>query len=247
MYESLECIALRRVAYSDSKAILSAWSKQRGRVSLLMPEGKGRETARRRALTQPLSFFSIVADIRPGRDIHPGRDVAPLPDSPGGAQGPASLTLIRFFLAEFLDRVLRQTEGDKPLSDFLFSSLSHISKRMTPNAAANFHLLFLSRLTSFLGIGPNTYFPTEIRRSSTLVFDLRDACFRRTPPLHDNYVEGDAARAVRILTLLDCSNSGIAKFSRIERAKILDGIIRYYKIHLTDSLTLNSLDILREL
>ncbi|MDE6153062.1 MAG: recombination protein O N-terminal domain-containing protein, partial [Muribaculaceae bacterium] len=53
MYTTLDCIALRTVRHSDRHSILSAYTRQRGRMSFLIPAGNGREATRRRAMLMP--------------------------------------------------------------------------------------------------------------------------------------------------------------------------------------------------
>ncbi len=78
MKQKMHIICLRSVRYSDSKSILSAYSLEAGRVSLLVGSGNGREAMRRRALTQPLGVLECVADVVPGRDIHRVAEMRPL-------------------------------------------------------------------------------------------------------------------------------------------------------------------------
>ena len=42
MYRPLDCIALRTVRYSDRNSILTAYTRQAGRLSFLVPAGTGR-------------------------------------------------------------------------------------------------------------------------------------------------------------------------------------------------------------
>ena len=74
MLTHLNCIALRTVKYSDRNNILTAYSREMGRVALLMSAGGSREAVRRRAVTMPLTPFECIADVRPGRDIYNVRE-----------------------------------------------------------------------------------------------------------------------------------------------------------------------------
>ena len=65
MFEPLNCIALRTVKYSDRNSILSVYTRQHGRMGLLVPAGASKAAARTRALSMPLATFDCVADIRP--------------------------------------------------------------------------------------------------------------------------------------------------------------------------------------
>ena len=91
-------------------------------MSMVMPAGAGREARRRRALSAPLATFEGQCDIRPGRDLLAVRDVRPLPGSLAMSVDPAK-SFAAVFLAEALDLLLRRSERDDSLSDFLFGSL----------------------------------------------------------------------------------------------------------------------------
>jgi hypothetical protein len=77
MFQELDCIALRTVKYNDRNSILTVYTKQLGRLAMLLPAGGTREAKRLRALCQPMSAFCCVVDIRPNRDIYQMRDVRP--------------------------------------------------------------------------------------------------------------------------------------------------------------------------
>lgn len=77
MFQELECIALRTVKYNDRNSILTVYTKQMGRLAMLLPAGGTREAKRLHALCQPMSAFYCVVDIRPNRDVYRMRDVRP--------------------------------------------------------------------------------------------------------------------------------------------------------------------------
>ena len=126
MSVTLNCIALRTVRLNESKNLLTVWCRQYGRLTLAMPAGASREARRRRALTGPLSTFDCVVDFKPGREIHSVRDISAGHYSLA-VESSAPKQLVAMFLAEVLDILLRRTEADGPLSDFLFYSLEVLS------------------------------------------------------------------------------------------------------------------------
>ncbi len=246
MYTPLHCIALRTVRHSDSRAILTAWSAERGRIAVALPDGKGREAVRRRALTMPLAMFECIADLRPGKDILTVRDLRPSPGSPAAAAPGPARTMLHLFLAEALDRLLRESAPQPLLADYLFDSLRRLGRMARPAALANFHIVFLFRLARFLGVAPDISVPAG-SDASRLYFDLRDARFRASLPAHPLFLAGDEAAAVALLGRLDFENLHLAHFTREERARILDGILDYYRLHLTAPGELRTADVLRQL
>ena len=75
MFQQLDCIALRNVKYNDRNSILTVYTRQHGRLAMLLPASASAESRRLRALCQPLCRFTCMADIRPTRDIYRMREV----------------------------------------------------------------------------------------------------------------------------------------------------------------------------
>ena len=148
MFEPLRCIALRKVRYNDRHNILTVYTREHGRLSLLVSAGQGRSATRVKALTQPLGIFDCVADLRPNRDILTIRDVsARLSPS---AMNPLKSTLA-LFIADTLAALLRESQPDRNLFDFIEQSARTLEGVDAPSAA-NFHICFLMRLQHFLSL-----------------------------------------------------------------------------------------------
>jgi DNA repair protein RecO (recombination protein O) len=240
MFVSVRAIALRTIKVNDSKSILSAWSAELGRISLVMPAGGGKESRRRRALTMPLSCFEGVVDVRPHVELYSIRDVRACEPMTSLSAHPVR-SAVAMFLAEVLGVVLRDSQPDAVLWQFLQDSVTTLD-RVEGRALANFHLVFLVHLGQFLGIYPDTSSWAEGR-----VFDMRDAVFRDSAPGHNDYIEAAQAKAVRALALVDYDSMGRLAFVRSERSDALDAILRYYAIHHTPLASIKSLEVVRML
>lgn len=241
MYTTLHCLALRSTQVSDSKLLLTAWSRELGRVTIAMPAGASREARRRRALATPLAAFEGVCDTGRRRDVLSMRDFRPMPYSLAMSPEPAK-TMVAMFVGEVLDRLLRRNEADGPLSDFLFGSAQALATLTDGRAVANYHLLFLYGLTHFAGIAPDL---SGWHRGA--VFDMRESRFRNSVPAHPDFLIG---RAVTVLMTI--SRSDYARASRLPvdaatRREALTLLLRYLELHLAPLDSLRSLDILRSL
>lgn len=239
MLTRLYCIAFRTVRVNDGRNLLSVWSRDHGRMTIAMPSGAGREAKRRRALTSPLALFEAVADLRPDRDIVTVRDLVPLPSSPAMVMSPTRMAGATF-LAEALDVLLRRTEVESALSDFLFDAVTFYGQASVA-AAAKFHISFLCHLGAYMGIAPDTG-----QEGEAAVFDLREGRFAASPPLHGDYLTGEDARVVKILGRVPLRRCGLIKMPRYERRRALDTILHYYDLHLMSLDGLKSLEILRQ-
>jgi DNA repair protein RecO (recombination protein O) len=112
----------------------------------------------------------------------------------------------------------------------------------TTEGIANFHLVFLLRLLTFLGISPNagTYTPNAW-------FDLQNGIFTPHPPLHRNYLNQAESLILTRLLRISYENMPLYTFSRHDRVNILRKIITYYRLHLPEITEIKSLAILQTL
>lgn len=225
MYQCLNVVCLRTVNYSDDAAILSAYSRELGRVSFKVPSASTREGRRRKALTMPLGLVECMADVRPGRDIFAMRDVRPLSLMSPAASGCPVKMSVAVFLAETLGVLLRESAPDESMFDFIAESVDTLSRQQ--RGVANFHLMFLYRLSRFLGIEPDL-----AGYSPGMVFDMRDGSFRSSPPLHRHYLDAQDTRAVLMLERMTADNLHLFRLDRHRRNAILDAILSYYSLHL---------------
>lgn len=225
MYETIHCLSLRLVRHDDATSILTAWSAERGRVAVSIPAGAGREAQRRRALATPMALVEGVVVSRPGRDVLRLRDMRPWVVMSSLRSHPVKAA-VALFLADVLDGVLRTAPADEHLSRFLFDAVRLLDGLTRPAAVANFHLWFLRALATFTGIAPDygSWRPG-------MVFDMSEAVFRSTPPLHGRYLEPAQAAAVHMLGRLTPANMGRLRLNRDTRRRLLEGILEYYALH----------------
>lgn len=240
MQTAIEAVALRTVRYSDRHNILSVYTRQRGRMSLLIDASSGRAGARARALTMPLSLVECVADVRPDREISTIRDLRQTVALPGLHGNPVKMS-VAMFMAEMLDTILRQCESEPLLFDFLTLAVRALDAET--HSVANFHLAVLFRMGRFLGIDPDMSTYREGR-----VFDMADGCFRDMRPLHRDYLPPEEASVMAGLARITLANHYLFQFSREERRRALQLILRYYTLHYSSLGTLaQSLDVLASL
>ena len=235
----LHCMALHTVRYNDRNNILTAFSLEEGRVSLLVSASASREARRRRAITMPLSFFECVADLRHGHTIANISDVRPSLALLELTSNPIKIT-VALFVAELLGIVLRETPEDPLLFRYLSYSAAALDSADS-RETANFLIHFLYRLGTFLGIEPDT---STYRKGR--VFDMIDGTFRDSAPLHRRFLDGADAEAVYMLSRMNWDNYGMFRFNREQRRRVISVIIEYYTVHYTSLSRLNSLDVMRE-
>ncbi len=241
MHETLKGIVLRTVKFKDSQQIVDLFTESRGRMSFVTGIAHGvRKSGAKSALWRPLSLLEFEADVRPsGRLPHP-RDVRPytvwtdLPYNPAKAA-------IALFLTEVLTNVLRDGLADPPLYHYLEDSLQWLDTAQ--HDYANFHLVFLIRLTRFVGIAPNL----DGHPASHACFDLLSGTFCQGEPSHPHFLRPDEAGRLPLLTRMNYANMHLFRLSAGQRQRILTVLNDYYRLHLPPFPELRSLSVLHEL
>ena len=145
------------------------------------------------------------------------------------------------FLAEFLYRSLKEEAPNEPLFAYLVHSIRWLDE-CENRSFANFHLVFLMRLSRFLGLYPNVDDYIE-----GCYFDMLNACFTPLLPKSGSFLKPDEAARIRLLLRMNYETMHLFGMNRTERNRCLTVINDYYRLHLPDFPVLKSLDVLKEL
>ena len=223
MLTKTQAIVLRTIKYGENKLIVDFLTEVEGRLSCVVGIPKTQKGKLKKQFFQPLSILEVELDIRPHQQLHHIRDArisipyATIPFNP-------SKLSISLFLAEFI----------------VTTSLQWLDG--CEGQFANFHLVFMMRLSRFIGFFPNV----EDYQEGDF-FDLRAATFTSQEPLHTDYLS--APDAVRINTLLRMKYASMHLFrmTHEDRNRIVDVIIQYYRLHVPSFPELRSLEVMKEL
>lgn len=241
MLENIRSIILRTVKYGDSSVIVDMLSCDYGRMSAVwrLPRtGKSRGKVSRNVF-QPLTICDITIE-RSGatklpliKDAHIASPYVTL------NVDPVKLS-VAFFIAEFLCQVTRDGQRDSSLYEFTESMLQWYD--LAESQTANFHLMFLVRISTFLGFYPNmeTY-------SDSAMFDMRAAEFCHLTPLHRDFLSPEEARRINVLMRISPANMHLFRFNRAERSHTIELLLRFYAIHVPGFKEMKTWDILRSL
>ena len=239
MLQRLEGVVLHVVKYSDKSNIVHIYTCQNGSMSFLIPAVRSRKSLVNGVLFRPFSLVEVEADVRSKAalpSIKEARLSYPLESVP---YNPYKLGIV-MFLAEFLSHALREEGKNEPLFAYLSSSIRWLDA--CGEDFANFHLVFLIRLSRFLGFYPNL----ENYREGDW-FDMLNACFVETKPLHGMSLSPEEASHIRQLARMNYVTMFLFGMNRLERQRCLTVMMEYYRLHLPDFPELKSLDVLKEL
>lgn len=233
-------LVLHTVKYNDSSMIVEMYTELLGRNAFVVSTPRSKKSTLRGALFQPLSLLEFEVDVRPRTTLYRIKEAKSLYPFETIPYDPYK-SAIALFLAEFLYRAVREEGENKPLFAYLRHSVVWLDG--CRGGFSNFHLVFLMRLSRFLGLFPNL---EDYRPES--YFDMLNACFTGgRPQTHSFYLE--PADASRILNLMRMSYRTMHLFAmnRTERNRCLVIINDYYRLHLPEFQPLRSIEVLKEL
>lgn len=234
-------IVLHSTKYNDKTLFVHILTEEFGSVTYAVVPGSSKKNGRKSALFQPLSILELEVDHKNNREIHRIKEskiAYPVKDI---HSNPVKMS-IAFFLAEFIYHTIKEKSPNKSLFEFIIQSIQIMD--LTTKGIANFHLAFLLKLTRFLGFYPNI---EKTGGAAFTYFDMLNGVFVSSLPPHRHYLQGKDAEMFIHFMRINYQNMHAFSFSRKERTDIIQKIIEYYRLHLSNFSTPKSLEILQML
>lgn len=233
-------IVLGAVPYDDHTQFLHVYTERFGKVTYRSPLRPSRRGGGGRTLSAPLTVLDLVVDHRAASDIQRIRE-ARLVASPyvltAGDPAKAAQCL---FIAELLDKVIREEEANQALFDFIQQGIELLS--IASGGSANFHIVFCIRLFHLLGfhIDADRYVPG-------CRFDISEGVFTTVAIYHPYYLTAESAACFH--TVLACGFSDLPHIAmnKTQREQLLDMLLLYLKIHLPEVGEIRSVEVLKDL
>lgn len=226
--------------YNDEAIIANVLTEAAGCVSFIVRVSRSPRSAVRHTLFRPLALLELEWNHRPGapglRRPKTAQTAVPLVSLPYDPHKAA----MALFLAEFLHHAVRDEYEPGALFRYVFQSIEWLDA--CRKGFANFHLVFLLRLSRFLGFAPNL----EGMREGDY-FDMEASRFVPVRPLHAHCIEPADAARLPLLMRMNFGTMHVFRFSGAERSRLLEYINDYYRLHLPSFPELKSLAVLKEL
>ncbi len=239
MLTKFQAIVISIVKHSDRYNVVTLYTRQQGRLAVLVPAGNSKNARMRNARLQLLSEIEGELNLRNNRDMavlsgfgtaHLWRDIYFNPVKCG----------ILFFLAEFLNKFLKATVAEEPLYFYIISRLQQLDNLR--KGLGNFPISFLTGLLTVAGIMPD---PTDWREGDW--FDMRTAEWKPVHPLHNNHLRPDEASLAARLLRLGSAGTMRLRTTRDTRSAILSRLLEYFAIHYPGTAPLTTPALLREI
>lgn len=239
MLTKTRAIVLSTLKYGERKIFVDMFSEEYGIITFAYSIPSRSRSGTKMNYLQPLNIVEVEFDRKPKVDIHVFRDIRIEHPAMSIPFDPYKLS-ISLFLAEFLKYALINEQKNEPLFLFIKNSIEWLDAAR--GQFANFHIIFMMRISRFIGFFPNvdSYSPGQW-------FDLRDGSFTHSIPPHKQVIQPTDASIIPVLARLTYGTMHLLKLSRTDRNKCTEEILTYYRLHLPHFPELRSFDVMREL
>lgn len=224
-------IVLHYIKYSETSVIVRIYTELFGLQSYIINGVRNNKAKIKINALQPLSLLEMVVHHRSKNGLQRIREAS---NSPFISIPYNSIKCsLALFLTELLYKSIREEEANAGLFGFLFHSIQILD--ITTDNCANFHLLFMIKLSKFLGFYPNGKYS-----KSTSFFDLREGVFDKKQPEHPDYMPPSLCIYLNQLFHYSYNDLNKIKIPSEHRKELLHSLIEYYVLHLSGMKSIKS-------
>lgn len=236
MLHQTKGITLKVTDYSESSVVAQIYTEAFGLQSYLINGAKKPRAKISSRMLQPFHLLDLTVYHKETGSLQRIKEAH---QSPVLRSIPLEIvkSSLAIFLNEVLFKVLRHQQAEPLLYHFLENAIIWLDE--TEKGLANFHLVFLAKLTHFLGFRPSV--------SDKRYFDLLEGRFTNSLPPHVYVMDQPNSgqfRQVLESTFSDCNK---IRLSPEDRHYLLEKTVDYYRLHTENFGQLHSMYILEEI
>jgi DNA repair protein RecO (recombination protein O) len=231
-------IVFKTTDYGESSVVVQIFTEKFGLQSYMVNGAKKPKAKIRRNMLQPLHLLDLVVYHKETGNV---QRIKELTNSPVLQTIPYDVikSCVAMFLNEVLYKAVKQQSADEHLFDFVFNAIEWLDHQT--EGLANFHLLFLIRLTRYLGFYPDRYLAGEAD-----YFDLKNGVFSRFKPDSVLYLSPPHTQNFTALLQSSFENIASVKLSNDDRRYLISKLLDYYTLHIDGFGNIRSHEVLEE-
>lgn len=235
-------IVLGTVPYNDNTQFVHIYTERFGKVTYKTstPKAHSKKAQQRKLVFQPMTLLELNVQHSESKDLQQIQEAEIILSPLSYASNDAVKYSQCLYIAELLDKSIREIEQNQTLWDYIYHSVEIFS--ITDLDTSNFHLLFTAKLWIPLGFGID-----ESIYKPGMFFDMNEGKFTSEKIEHAYYLNSISAEYLFRLLSSDFTNFCELSLNTKERNIMLDILITYHKLHFPEIGELNSIDILKDM
>ena len=216
-------IVIHTIKYSETSVIAKIYTEKFGLRSYIIRGVRSKKSKTRLSQLQHLSLLNLVVYEKGNDGLQNLRET----------EVAYQFTSIPFqiikgsmilFLNEVLYKSLHEEESNPGLFNFLFDAVIQFDHMQ--RSFQDFHLMFLIRLSKYLGFYPLNNYTTHNR-----YFDLQEGNFTSQKPFHVNYMGPVIATKLNQVLMSGQLEKRICENSN-DRNLFLEKVLDFYRLHI---------------
>ena len=212
-------IVFRFTKYGETSIIVNIFTELFGLQSYMVNGVRSRSSKNKIALYQPLTLLDLVVYHRENANILRIKELKCLYPYQT-IHRDIRKSAIAMFLNEILNKAVKDQSHADEIGEFLINSFTALDQL---SSVENFHLIFLLKLSRYLGFGPQT--KEEILDGWLL----------------------DKHKGELLKILIDANYDSTLLINYDERRDILEALLRFYSSHIENLGEIRSVDVLRDI
>lgn len=212
-------IVFRFTRYSDSSIIVTIFTELFGLQTYIVNGVRSKSAKSRMALYQPLTLLDLVVYYKENAAIKRIKEIKCLYQYQSFATDIRKAS-IALFMGEVVNKTVKDESHAQEIFEFLLHAFIQLDQQET--AFENFHLIFLIKLSRYLGFGAHQ--AEEI--------------------LGGRMLDREEEEILKSLTGADFTDELV--ITNAQRRNLLEAIIRFYADHLDSLGEIKSIQVLRE-
>lgn len=222
MLITTNAIVLSKLKYGDSDLIVKCYTQQLGVISFLLRGVlKSKKGHSKTAYFQLLSQLQLVILFKENRSLQTIKE-AKIAHIYTSLHSHILKSSIVMFLSEVISNILKEEEQNEELYSYIENTLLWLDAQ---SEYANFHLLFLLKLTKYIG-----FYPDESHIEYPY-FSLSEGKFE-TKPTNKHSVSGENLTLLKHLLGTKFDTLHDVKISSKRRQAFLNMMLLYFELHL---------------
>ncbi|TVZ26203.1 DNA replication and repair protein RecO [Gillisia sp. Hel_I_86] len=230
-------IVISALKYAEADLIVKCYTQKSGlKTYMLRGILKSRKGKFKASLFQPLTQLELVAKHKDKGSLEYLQDAKILVHYQTLHTEVVKSTMV-MFISEMLKNTIHEEEKNEELYDYLENTFNWLDSH---SDIANFHLLFLLKLTRHLGFYP------EDSEKNLMYFNLLDGVFQHSKT-NVYCIGGGLLNNLKLLLGTKFEALGQVKLSKPNRAELLELLLNYYQLHIESFKKPKSLTVLHEI
>lgn len=234
-----KAVVLHTMPHGENGLVVYMYTEAWGRLSYYINSGKRgvAVVGTSKVMLHPLTIIDMVG-VKSSGSFHRIREAKRAVVSTS-LFGDIYKSTISLYMAELIYKVVKESEPNAILFDFLFHSIKILD--IMEEGKVNFHLFFTVQLTKYLGFFPQANYEKD------LYLDMKSGNFVIIKPQHTLYIDREESALLYQVMSSTTSTLGNITTSGRHRSELLGKMIEYIGIHHDTKYSIKSLEYLREI